>query len=261
MTQITFTHIGDPTMLIEVEGWRVLTDPTFDPPGRRYSFGWGASSRKLAGPAVSAAEIGPLDAVLLTHDQHDDNLDEAGRALLGGVGTVVTTPPAARRLNGNAQGLAPWSTTTLRSPGKTPIEVVATPGRHGPPGSLPIVGAVTGFALTWAGQRHGALWISGDTVPFPGLREVARRLDVGTAVVHLGGVRFPTTGPLRYTMTAQEAIELCRSLDPKTVIPTHYEGWSHFRQSGQTARQAFDRCDLTARVRWLTPGEPAEIPV
>jgi hypothetical protein len=65
-----------------VAGWRLLTDPTFDPPGRRYSFGWGSSSRKLTGPAVAAADLGPIDAVLLSHDHHGDNLDSAGRALV-----------------------------------------------------------------------------------------------------------------------------------------------------------------------------------
>ena len=69
------THIGGPTALIEVDGWRLLTDPTFDPPGGKYNFGWGTGSVKLAGPAVAASELGPLDAVLLTHDHHDDNLD------------------------------------------------------------------------------------------------------------------------------------------------------------------------------------------
>ncbi|GAA4567847.1 hypothetical protein GCM10023176_21020 [Micromonospora coerulea] len=69
-------------MLIEAAGWRLLTDPTFDPPGRRYSFGWGTASRKEAGPAVQPSALGPLDAVLLSHDHHADNLDEAGRAIL-----------------------------------------------------------------------------------------------------------------------------------------------------------------------------------
>lgn len=50
------THIGGPTMLIEVPG-RLLTDPTFDAPGRRYTFGWGTSSRKLTGPAIDAADL------------------------------------------------------------------------------------------------------------------------------------------------------------------------------------------------------------
>ena len=44
VTDIRLTHIGGPTLLIEVDGWRILTDPTFDPPGQRYAFGWGTSS-------------------------------------------------------------------------------------------------------------------------------------------------------------------------------------------------------------------------
>jgi hypothetical protein len=47
---VRITHVGGPTALIELDGWRLLTDPTFDVPGRRYAFGWGTSSRKLAGP-------------------------------------------------------------------------------------------------------------------------------------------------------------------------------------------------------------------
>src|SRR6185312_13867218 len=101
------THIGGPTALIEVAGWRLLTDPTFDPAGGSYRFGWGTGSRKLAGPAIAASELGPIDAVLLSHDHHADNLDPAGRALLSSAGIVVTTAPGARRLGGGARGLAP----------------------------------------------------------------------------------------------------------------------------------------------------------
>jgi hypothetical protein len=76
---VKVTHIGGPTVLLEVGGWRLLTDPTFDPPGRSYRFGWGTGSRKLAGPALAAADLGPIDAVLLSHDHHGENLDAAGR--------------------------------------------------------------------------------------------------------------------------------------------------------------------------------------
>jgi L-ascorbate metabolism protein UlaG (beta-lactamase superfamily) len=122
-----------PTVLIEVDGWRLLTDPTFDPPGRKYNFGWGTSSRKLAGPAISAADVGPIDAVLLSHDQHDDNLDDAGRALLPSAGTVVTTVSGAKRLGGNSRGLAPWQATRLEAPGRPSIEITATPCRTARP--------------------------------------------------------------------------------------------------------------------------------
>ena len=116
MSGVRITHIGGPTALIEVGGWRLLTDPTFDPPGRKYRFGWGTGSQKLAGPAIAASALGPIDAVLLSHDHHDDNLDPAGRALLPSAGVVVTTVSGARRLGGETRGLANWATTRLEAP-------------------------------------------------------------------------------------------------------------------------------------------------
>jgi len=80
--QARLTHVGGPTVLIEVGGWRLLTDPTLDRPGRQYRFGWGTGSTKLVGPALDPEALLPVDAVLLTHDHHDDNLDSTGRALL-----------------------------------------------------------------------------------------------------------------------------------------------------------------------------------
>jgi len=260
MEGIRLTHVGGPTVLIEAGGWRLLTDPTFDPPGRRYNFGWGTSSRKLAGPAVAAVDLGPIDAVLLSHDHHDDNLDEAGRALLPSVGTVVTTVPGAKRLGGNAQGLAAWEATRLEAPDRAPLVITATPCRHGPPLSRPLVGEVVGFAL---GGEDGEdlLWISGDTVLYDGVREVANRLDVGTALIHLGGVRFPVTGPFRYTMTAAEAVKLCALLAPRTVVPIHYEGWKHFRQGRDAIEAEFANAPAAFResVRWLPLGQPFDL--
>ncbi|MDO8212390.1 MBL fold metallo-hydrolase [Conexibacter sp. CPCC 206217] len=258
---IRLTHIGGPTALIEVGGWRLLTDPTFDAPGRRYDFGWGTSSHKLTGPAIAADQLGPIDAVLLSHDHHGDNLDPAGRALLPSLGVVVTTVPGARRLGGSARGLAPWGTTRLEAEGKPTLEITATPCRHGPPLSKPIVGEVVGFAVRWEGQQDGVLWISGDTVLYDGVKEVAQRLRVDTAILHLGGVRFPITGPLRYTMTAAEAIELIGLVRPRTAIPIHYEGWKHFRQGRDAIEQelAGAPADVRERVRWVPIGEPVEL--
>lgn len=263
MSTITFTHIGGPTTLIEVEGWRILTDPTFDAPGRTYSFGWGTSSRKTTGPATPASEIGPIDAVLLTHEHHADNLDDAGRALLPSAGVVLTTTSGARRLGQNASGMSAWDTTTLEASGKSTITVTATPCRHGPPGSRPIVGDVIGFSLVWEGQQHGALWISGDTVLYDGVRRVADRVDIGTAILHLGRVKFPITGPLEYTMTAKDAVELCELLRPRTAIPVHYEGWSHFKQGREQIERelAAGPSDVVNRVRWAPIGAAVEVTV
>ncbi|MCW2635282.1 MAG: L-ascorbate metabolism protein UlaG, beta-lactamase superfamily [Blastococcus sp.] len=246
MGGVRLTHIGGPTVLIEVAGWRLLTDPTFDPPGRRYHFTIGARGRKLTGPAIPAAEVLPIDAVLLSHDSHGDNLDDAGRALLPSAGVVVTTPQAAARLGGAARGLRPWESTELTAPGRPTIRVTATPGRHGFPLLRPLTGAVTGFALQGDGQDE-ALWISGDTVPTAGVREVADRFQVDTAILHLGAVRFPVTGPLLYSMTAREGVELCRSMRPRIVVPVHYEGWTHFREGPNDIDRAFARASQEIR--------------
>jgi len=263
MTDVSITHIGGPTTLIEAAGWRLLTDPTFDKPGRRYSFGWGAFSRKLTGPALSVDEVGPIDAILLSHDHHGDNLDDAGRAMLSDAGTVITTIGGAKRLAGNARGLEPWATTRLEGVGRLSIDVTATPCRHGPRFSRPIAGEVVGFSMRWDGQEHGELWMSGDTVLYEGVRQVTERIDVGTAVLHLGGVQFPVTGPVRYSMTARDAIELCELLRPHTAIPVHYEGWQHFRQGRAEIEQDFGDAPAMVRdgVRWLSMGTPATLTV
>ncbi|MCP2264394.1 MBL fold metallo-hydrolase [Promicromonospora thailandica] len=262
MSVLTLTHIGGPTTLLEVEGWRILTDPTFDAPGRTYRFGWGTSSRKLTGPAIPAADIGPIDAVLLTHDHHADNLDDAGRLLLPAAGAVVTTASGANRLGRGTVGLRPWDTTLLRAAGRPDITVTATPARHGPAGSRPVVGDVVGFALTWPGQEHGALWISGDTVLYDPLRTLPQRVAVGTAVLHLGRVGFPLTGPLAYTMSGADAVELVRLLRIPTVVPVHYEGWSHFRQGRASVLAALAEApDVASRFRWTAAGEPLSLVV
>src|SRR6202000_590080 len=89
--------IGGPTALLEVDGLRLLTDPTFDPPGD-YPRPSAPTLVKLAGPAVAADRLATADVVLLSHDQHADNLDQAGRAYLSKVPLTLTTPAGAGRL-------------------------------------------------------------------------------------------------------------------------------------------------------------------
>lgn len=254
---VRITHVGGPTVLLEVCGWRVLTDPTFDPPGRRYSFGWGTSSTKLVGPALSVDDLGRIDVVLLSHDHHADNLDDAGRQLLKLVSTVVTTRAGAARLGGGALGLDPWESTRLKSAGRPSLSVTATPCRHGPPLSRPIVGDVIGFAVQLDDVQDDALWISGDTVLFDGVRAVPDRFHISTALLHLGSVKFPLTGPLHYSMTGDEAVAMCALLDTAIVIPVHYEGWTHFQQGRADVEEAIVRAasSVTRRVHWLPIGQ------
>jgi L-ascorbate metabolism protein UlaG (beta-lactamase superfamily) len=102
------THVGTATLLLEAGGKRLVTDPALDPAGRRYRFRPFLASTKTEEPALPPGGLEPIDLVLLSHDHHADNLDEAGRALLPRARRVLTTIPGARRLGGNALGLAPW---------------------------------------------------------------------------------------------------------------------------------------------------------
>jgi L-ascorbate metabolism protein UlaG (beta-lactamase superfamily) len=91
VTGVSVTHIGGPTALIAVVGRRLLTDPTFRRPSRRYTFGWDTSSRKLTGPTIAAAELPAIDAVLLSHD-HQGSLQaffDPAPTLLGMVEPIV----------------------------------------------------------------------------------------------------------------------------------------------------------------------------
>jgi len=89
--------------------------------------------------------------------------------------------------------------------------------------------------------------------------------DVGGVaddLLHLGGVRFPVTGPLRYSMTARQAVALCSLIRPRTLIPIHYEGWKHFQESRETIERELAAApdDIRSAVRWLPLGiavEPA----
>jgi hypothetical protein len=53
-----------------------------------------------------------------------------------------------------------------------------------------------------AASSDVVLWISGETVLYGGVRQVADRLQVNTVLMHLGGIRFPVTGPVRYRRAA-----------------------------------------------------------
>jgi L-ascorbate metabolism protein UlaG (beta-lactamase superfamily) len=139
--------------------------------------------------------------------------------------------------------------------------VTATPCRHRPPSSHAIVGDVVGFALQWDGQSDGALWSSGDTVLHDGVRQVTDRFDIGVAILTSAVPRFTVTGPVRYTMTARDAIELRQQICPNAIVPVHYEGWSHFRDGRDAIEAELERApaDIANTFQLLPLGTPTSL--
>lgn len=247
------THLGTATLLLETGGVRILTDPAFDPAGTRHSFAPLFPSTKTYDTPRGEGELGPLDAVLLTHDQHGDNLDAHGRALLANAPRIVTTRAAKRRLgkgDDRVVALAPFESTRIGG-----VEITATPARHGPPLSLPFVGSVIGFVLR---TKTTMLYMTGDTVFYGGLRDVAARFDPDVVVAHLGAASW---GPFRFTMNAREARALAALFPRARIVPVHYEGWTHFAESRGDVEAAFAAApDARERLRWLEPGVTDRLP-
>lgn len=249
---LSILYIGGPTALIDFGGLRLLTDPTFDSPGD-YPIG----SRKLTktvGPAVAAEALGPVDAVLLSHDQHPDNLDRLGREYLSRVPLVLSTASAQQRLGGAVRCLPNWGQTLLpRSDGGT-VQITGTPARHGPEGSEPLVGEVTGFVLSGAGLP--TVYVSGDNASLDVVRSIASRLaPVDIAILFAGGAQTALLGDAYLTLTSPLAADAVGVLGARQVVPVHFEHWAHFTQGADTLRTAFKQAGLGDRLRMPTPGE------
>ena len=252
MSAAKITLIGGPTALIEVGGFRLLTDPTFDAPGE-YKLPH-VTLKKTSHPALTAEQIGRVDAVLLSHDQHADNFDHAGRAYAMQAPRLLTTVVGAKRLGGVAEGLAPGESTKLTNPAGT-LTITATPARHGPAGIEPLAGDVIGFVLSLAGGRP--IYITGDTVWYEGVAEVARRFQAGLVLLFAGAAK--TRGAFHLTMDANDALDTAHAFPDATIVPLHYEGWAHFSQSGDDLVQSFKALGIGARLRLLEPGVPTAI--
>src|SRR5947209_1259508 len=96
VSSLRATYVGGPTALIDIGGLRFVTDPTFDPGASEYTTAV-YTLRKTEAPAISADAVGEIDAVLLSHDHHFDNLDRSGRDLLARARQVLTTTAGAER--------------------------------------------------------------------------------------------------------------------------------------------------------------------
>jgi L-ascorbate metabolism protein UlaG (beta-lactamase superfamily) len=254
-TGVTVRLIGGPTALIEIGGLRFLTDPTFDPPGE-YPIG-GRALVKTRGPAVQAAELGPIDAVLLSHDQHPDNLDTSGRRLLGEVPLVLTTGQAAERLGGLATVLPSWRHATLTRPDGRELRVIGVPAQHGPDGTEDLTGEVTGFVL--AGDDLPAVYVSGDNASLAIVQAVADHLGpIEIALLFAGAARTPLLDAY-LTLRSDQAARAAGILGARAIIPVHTEGWGHFTEGPETITDAFARHGEQARLVRLAPGESATV--
>jgi L-ascorbate metabolism protein UlaG (beta-lactamase superfamily) len=256
--EVVFRAIGGPTMLLEIGGIRFLTDPTFDPPGQVLS-GSGSLLTKTVGPAVAAEAVGPVDVVLLSHDQHADNLDNLGRQVVESAPLVLTTAGAAERLDGKCRSLGVWDEIELSRPDGKRLTVTGVPAQHGPDSAVGMLVDVRGFVLKAADLP--TIYISGDNASLRVVREIRDRVGpIDLALLFLGAAQVARIPGANLTLGSDEGVEAAKILAPARIIPTHFSGWMHLTNGGDTIAPAFRDAGLLDRLVLLQPGEEARLP-
>jgi hypothetical protein len=140
----------------------------------------------------------------------------------------------------------------LTKPRGSFLQVTATPARHGPAGIEPLSGDVIGFVLTFKDDQMRPIYITGDTVWYDGVAEVARRFHAKAVVLFAGSAK--TRGPFHLTMDVNDAIETAHAFPDALIVPVHSEGWAHLTQSRDDIKTSFDLLGLGSRLRLLEPG-------
>ncbi|KAJ5153954.1 uncharacterized protein N7500_009393 [Penicillium coprophilum] len=256
---LNITHIGTATAILEIDGVNFLTDPFFSPAGTAWDAGR-IILKVTEDPALRLDQLPVIDAVLLSHEDHPDNLDELGRQLLDGR-HVFTTVDGEKNLRPRpaVYGMKPWEKRETIIAGKK-FEIIATPTQHVPGDEC------TGFIVTgddFGTGRDGlpnAIYFTGDTVYIEELDSIADRYHIRVAVVNLGNAHVPMTedpnGPLmQITMGGKDGAKLFRAIKADVLVPMHYESWGHFTQFGDELRQAFEAEGISDKICWLKGGE------
>lgn len=201
------TYVGHATLLVELSGVRVLTDPILS--GR-------VAHLRRHGGAVEVDSLGDLDAVLVSH-AHLDHLHAASLKRLAArrPQPALVVPPALRR---HVAKLGYERIVELHAGEATEIaglQLAATPADHdtrrhplGPPGEA------VGYLLGPHGRR---VYFAGDTDVFPAMADLADGLD--TALIPVWGWG-PSLGPGHLDpRAAAAALQLLR---PRLAIPIHW---------------------------------------
>lgn len=251
------TMVGHMTARIELDGRAFLTDPWFGPRGYLERL----LAPRAVPPALTPDRLGPIDALLVSHD-HLDHLDEVSLDFARRAGcAVIGSEKAARR----AQRAGVRETVALRR-GESitlgPVTVHAVWAGH------PLAADAVGFVLTGS----CTLYFSGDTRRTPALVEDLQRFSLDVALVQAACAHYPLIGD--DGMSLPDVAALAREVRPRWTVPVHLHCAGKWLDRAAGLRVTMDNAAqvATALSEWasslqaeglgvkvLAPGETWEI--
>jgi L-ascorbate metabolism protein UlaG (beta-lactamase superfamily) len=246
---LQLTWIGHSTVLAELGGVRLLTDPVLT--GRI------AHLRRHAAAVVPD----PVDAVLISH-VHLDHLHLPSLRLLPRTTTVIVPEGAGKLLaRPGFTDVRETSAGTTITVGGVDVETVPARHKHTRGPHSRVSANAVGYVLRAAGQ---AVYFAGDTDLFDGMSAIA---PVDVALLPIWGWG-PTIGEGH--LDPARAAEAVRILDARLVIPIHWGTYSPaivsrrppawLREPAERFRAELDRLGLVGHIRVLAPGERLRLP-
>ena len=257
------TWLGHSTVLLEVDGQRVLTDPVWADRASPLRF---AGPKRFQPVPLAIAELPPLDAVVISHD-HYDHLDRDA------VRELARRQPELRfftslGVGGHLErwGLAPariveldwWERVELpRADRRSHLTLIAAPSQHFSGRNLRDRNRTLWSSFVVRGPKH-SLFFSGDTGLTPEYAEIAARLGPFDLVMLEVGAFHPSWGHIH--LGPDNALRALELLGGGAFLPVH---WGTFNLALHPWQQPVERLvELAPRqsVQLLLPriGEPLE---
>ena len=246
MSECRVTYVGHATILIDLDGVRLLTDPVLR--ARVVHL------RRIA-PPVSAGSLGQIDAILLSH-AHWDHLDLPSLRTFDRSVRVV----APRGLGALLRKLRFAEISEVDVGEKLTIgavEVTATPAEHdGRRGPLGVSAPALGFVVT--GSKR--VYFAGDTDLFTDMEAIGGSLDLALLPVAGWGKKL---GPGH--LDAARAATAASLLKPRVAVPIHWGTFRPVSERGDPGHPETEFRDRAAKlapeveVRILAPGETLDL--
>ena len=247
-TQLLITWVGHSSLLIQIGGLNVLTDPMWSERASPVRF---AGPRRWVAPGVAFDELPPIDVVLQSHNHYDHLDDVTVRRLARAHPNATWVFPLQlgafarqRGVRGTILELDWWQECAIGS-----LRVAATPAMHFSSRGIGDRGDTLwcGYALYESGGRR--VYFAGDTGFHPEFEPIGERYGpFDVALLPIGA--YEPRWFMRYLhMNPEEAVEAFRLVHARAMVPIH---WGTFKLTDE----AMDEPPRRARAAWLAAGLP-----